>query len=411
MTERFLAPPPPVAESLMALHGLGAIDNTLAVTALGRQMLKFPLAPAQARVLTASVARGCTADVLDILSLVNDSPIFLDPLDKRDEAAEARKGFAHRDGDHLTLLNVLRSYEAIPRKDVAGRKAWCRARFVNERNLKRAIQARDQMRTICEREGVSWHESKGDDAEPVLRCLVEGMFTKCAVWSAGEYRQVVGNSVRLASSSVSKGARPLLTSRAPPPTGRQDPPVVNSAQQARAGHPVRRDRASSCAPCLRLSGLAIDGPRADDPPSLHLDRPPPLPPFPRRAPHRSTRPIRTRAASARSTTRGWPSCPCSTRGPEEEEDGRDDVVRVQGGCRLDSEAFFLDGSRWGRLGWGLAAGLEVGRSRLSQQRAARDLAGGTANRTRGGSSRAMPRAWSAAATTRGEGKGDEDDLQ
>lgn len=190
-----------VAESLMALHGLGAIDNTLSVTQLGHQMLKYPLEPSQARVLLASVARGCTAAILDILSLVNDSPIFLDPLDKRDEAGLARAGFAHRDGDHLTLLNVLRSYEAIPKRDAAGRKAWCRSKFVNERNLKRAIQARDQMRGICEREGVDWQASSGrgegeDDSEPILRCLVEGMFNRCAIWVGGEYRQVVGNSVR-----------------------------------------------------------------------------------------------------------------------------------------------------------------------------------------------------------------------
>jgi ATP-dependent RNA helicase DHX33 len=188
---------------LLALHGLGAIDNSLAVTKLGHQMLKFPLEPSQARVLLASVARSCTADVLDILALVNDSPIFLDPLDKRDEAGAARAGFSHRDGDHLTLLNVLRSYEAIPKRDAAGRKAWCRARFVNERNLKRAIQARDQMRDICEREGVDWQtRTEGDDSEPVLRCLVEGMFNRCAVWSGGEYRQIVGNSVHSWSSLV-----------------------------------------------------------------------------------------------------------------------------------------------------------------------------------------------------------------
>lgn len=186
---------PSVAESLMALHGLGAIDNRMSVTPLGRQMLKFPLEPTQARVLTASIERGCTADVLDILSLVNDSPIFLDPLDKREEAAVARSTFAHRDGDHLTLLNVLRSYEAISKKDVTGRKAWCRERFVNERNLKRAIQARDQMRGICEKEGVDWQASKGDDSEPILRCLVEGMFSRCSILINNEYRQIVGNSV------------------------------------------------------------------------------------------------------------------------------------------------------------------------------------------------------------------------
>lgn len=185
-----------VTESMMTLFGLGALDKMLKLTPTGSKMLKFPLDPAQSRIVLASIERSCTLDILDILALSNETPLFVDPIEKRDEAAEARASFAHREGDHLTMLNVLRSYEALPKSDKVGRKTWCKDRFVNERNLKKAIQARDQMREICEREGVDWRTTSGDEAEPILRSLLDGLFMNTAVNRDGEYKQMVGNSVR-----------------------------------------------------------------------------------------------------------------------------------------------------------------------------------------------------------------------
>lgn len=101
----------------------------------------------------------------------------------------------------MTMLNVLRSYESVPRTDVKGRKEWCKARWVNERGLKKAILARDQMRGICEKEGVDWRTTSGDDSEPILRSLVDGLFTNTAILRDGEYKQLVGSSVSGSSSS------------------------------------------------------------------------------------------------------------------------------------------------------------------------------------------------------------------
>ena len=43
---------------------LGALDNTGALTALGRQMVEFPLDPALSKMLIVSVDLGCSAEVL-----------------------------------------------------------------------------------------------------------------------------------------------------------------------------------------------------------------------------------------------------------------------------------------------------------------------------------------------------------
>ena len=43
---------------------LGALDNTGALTTLGRQMIEFPLDPALSKVLITSVDMECSAEIL-----------------------------------------------------------------------------------------------------------------------------------------------------------------------------------------------------------------------------------------------------------------------------------------------------------------------------------------------------------
>lgn len=43
---------------------LGALDNTGALTSLGRQMVEFPLDPPMSKVLIVSVEMQCSAEVL-----------------------------------------------------------------------------------------------------------------------------------------------------------------------------------------------------------------------------------------------------------------------------------------------------------------------------------------------------------
>lgn len=178
------------------------------ITPLGHRMLKYPLDPFQSRVLLASLDLGCPNEIIDILSLSNESPLFSEPFERREEAAEARKVFTHREGDHLTMLNVLRSYEQLPASDPRIRREWCRERFVNERNLKRAIMARDQLRELVEFEGVAdWKVSCGDEEEKVGMALAQGLYTRTAILRDGEYKQIVGGAVR--SPLVASVALPL----------------------------------------------------------------------------------------------------------------------------------------------------------------------------------------------------------
>jgi len=53
-----------ILNSLFQLWVLGALDNTGALTSLGRQMVEFPLDPALSKLLIVSVDMECSAEVL-----------------------------------------------------------------------------------------------------------------------------------------------------------------------------------------------------------------------------------------------------------------------------------------------------------------------------------------------------------
>jgi pre-mRNA-splicing factor ATP-dependent RNA helicase DHX38/PRP16 len=76
----FMDPPPQenMLNSMFQLWTLGALENTGALTPLGRQMVEFPLDPALSKMLIASVEMKCSADCLIIGKIF--FLIFLCPL-------------------------------------------------------------------------------------------------------------------------------------------------------------------------------------------------------------------------------------------------------------------------------------------------------------------------------------------
>ncbi|KAF7357636.1 hypothetical protein MSAN_01360100 [Mycena sanguinolenta] len=196
-----------ISSALRTLFLLGALDSHRELTPLGRAMASFPLEPQHARAVIASKDLACTAEVLDIVSiLAASSKLFIDATDKRAEIAEARRALVHRAGDHLTLLNTVRAYRAAgadedadENKEKVGRSArreWARAHFVNERTLKEAKAIREQLCVSCTRAGIDWKTSCGEREEPVLLSLAHGLAQNAALIAPdGSYKQIMGQSV------------------------------------------------------------------------------------------------------------------------------------------------------------------------------------------------------------------------
>lgn len=204
----------PVKHSLGVLYGLEALGDNGLITPLGKSIAQFPLDPPSACALLASKDTECTLETIIILSLLSASGIvLLEPAatDLRDTVKDVRSKFRHSSGDHLTLLNVYRSYEDIlfgtPSEingvtgNSGGKQAakdWCARHFINERSLREARDIAKQLSQICQKLGVDPAVSCGEDTDRVLRTILLGRYQNCAFLSpGGTYLQVFDKQVRV----------------------------------------------------------------------------------------------------------------------------------------------------------------------------------------------------------------------
>jgi HrpA-like RNA helicase len=95
MEFNFMDAPPKdnLMNSMYQLWVLGALDNTGALTALGRKMVELPIDPPLSKMLIFAEKMHCTAEVLTIVSMMSVPNIFFRPADRADESDAAREKF------------------------------------------------------------------------------------------------------------------------------------------------------------------------------------------------------------------------------------------------------------------------------------------------------------------------------
>ncbi|KAJ3284564.1 putative ATP-dependent RNA helicase dhx33 [Borealophlyctis nickersoniae] len=181
-----------IIRALENLYALGALKEDGKLSNLGRQMAEFPLDPPFAKVIIQSKKYKCTQEVISIVSLLSVDPIFFSPHEKREEAAAAKKKFINYDGDHITLLNVMKGYQSVH-----GDREWCNENFVSGRSMKQVMDIRTQLQQFCSRYlQIDPTTSCGTDFEPVLKCFLSGFFQNVAlIQHDGTYRTLVSNQI------------------------------------------------------------------------------------------------------------------------------------------------------------------------------------------------------------------------
>eukprot|EP00697_Spironema_sp_BW2_P009993 gnl/Spiro4/25055_TR12461_c0_g1_i1.p1 gnl/Spiro4/25055_TR12461_c0_g1~~gnl/Spiro4/25055_TR12461_c0_g1_i1.p1 ORF type:complete len:693 (+),score=217.09 gnl/Spiro4/25055_TR12461_c0_g1_i1:30-2081(+) len=210
----FLDPPSPdvLLRAMETLLALGALDSSRNLTPIGRKMADFPLDPEFSKIVLLSQTEQCTNAVLSVVAMLSVESIFFAPRDKRAQADLARKRFAHKDGDHLTLYAIYHAFNSlVPRE----REAWCWDNFINSRSLKKANEIRAQLEAQCTRLGLDVGSQPANlaavDSNAVLRCFVGGLFMKAArrLDDGRGFRTLVGNQdVFIHPASVLCGVRP-----------------------------------------------------------------------------------------------------------------------------------------------------------------------------------------------------------
>ncbi|XP_027373029.1 ATP-dependent RNA helicase DHX33 isoform X2 [Bos indicus x Bos taurus] len=179
LTFDFMSKPSPdhIQAAIAQLELLGALehrDGQLTLTPMGRKMAAFPLEPKFAKTILLSPKFHCTEEILTIVALLSVDSILYNPPSRRDEVQSVRKKFVSSEGDHLTLLNVYRTF-----KNTGGNKEWCKENFVNSKNMMLVAEVRAQLRDICIKMSMPIVSSRGD-TESIRRCLAHSLFTSTA---------------------------------------------------------------------------------------------------------------------------------------------------------------------------------------------------------------------------------------
>uniref|UniRef100_A0A8C9A7L3 RNA helicase n=1 Tax=Prolemur simus TaxID=1328070 RepID=A0A8C9A7L3_PROSS len=179
LTFDFMSKPSPdhIQAAIAQLDLLGAVehkDDQLTLTPIGRKMAAFPLEPKFAKTILLSPKFHCTEEILTIVSLLSVDSVLHNPPSRRDEVQAVRKKFISSEGDHITLLNIYRTF-----KNIGGNKDWCKENFVNSKNMMLVTEVRAQLRDICLKMSMPILSSRGD-MESVRRCLAHSLFMSTA---------------------------------------------------------------------------------------------------------------------------------------------------------------------------------------------------------------------------------------
>ncbi|THH29051.1 hypothetical protein EUX98_g5134 [Antrodiella citrinella] len=132
---RALDPPNMAAmdHALTTLEELGAVSDTGEVTALGQHLASLPLDLRLGKMLILGTMFQCLSPVLTVAACVSSKPLFLNPMDKREEASRARERFADGNSDLLTDVNA---YDECLRRRSDGAsqgaiRAFCEENFIS----------------------------------------------------------------------------------------------------------------------------------------------------------------------------------------------------------------------------------------------------------------------------------------
>ncbi|EDQ91715.1 uncharacterized protein MONBRDRAFT_19544 [Monosiga brevicollis MX1] len=184
MDFHFMDPPPQetILNSMYNLWILGALDNTGALTPLGRQMVEFPLDPAQSKMLIVSADLECSSEILTIVSMLSVDKHFFRPPGREEESDLKREKFAVPESDHLTLLNTYQQWKSNNYSS-----SWASEHFIHAKSMRKVREIRMQLMDIMKSQKVPVISS-GTSWDAVRKCICSAYFHHAArLKGIGEY--------------------------------------------------------------------------------------------------------------------------------------------------------------------------------------------------------------------------------
>ncbi len=151
----FIEPPLPraITDGSQLLTELGALDDSQALTMIGRELGKLPLDPRIARMIVAAREHDCMSEMLVLASALSIQDPRDRPIEARDAADEAHRLFVDERSDFLSDLKLWTWYAALADASTEHRKSQrqlrdlCRARFISPMRMREWRDVHHQLAT------------------------------------------------------------------------------------------------------------------------------------------------------------------------------------------------------------------------------------------------------------------------
>ncbi|PFH52275.1 hypothetical protein AMATHDRAFT_57321 [Amanita thiersii Skay4041] len=147
LLKRAIDPPKDTAmeRAWKTLVDLGALDSTGKTTPLGEYIATLPLDVKLAKMLVFGVIFQCLEPILTITACLSSKPLFVSPMDKRDEVNQAKARFLHDGSD---LLTNVRAYDECMRLRAQGKSAsvinsFCEENFISPSTVQSVTSLRN----------------------------------------------------------------------------------------------------------------------------------------------------------------------------------------------------------------------------------------------------------------------------
>lgn len=231
----FLDKPSPVAfaRGLQHLLALGALDGAGRLTDKGRLMARLPVEPPAASSLLAAMRERCPAEACDAVALLDGDEIWVQPREKREEAARAHARWKSESGDAVAAVSAFRAWLAAGGPTPAG-AAWATEAFLSHRALRRAYDVSKQLREHLDRIAAEQAQGPGGKDGEAGKKKAEAGASPAPPAPPASGRGNKGSR----PSSRGRAASPLVAALAPGPHVAAWPPP--SEDEAASTAPLRR---------------------------------------------------------------------------------------------------------------------------------------------------------------------------
>jgi len=175
----FVEPPPSgaIRGAYVLLQELGALDADRELTSLGRELARLPVDPSIGRMLLEARHEGALPEVLVIAAGLSIQDARERPLDRRDEAEQAHRRFAHGESDFLALLNLWNAYHETweTLKTQSQLRRFCRQHFLSFLRMREWVDVHAQLAEAMQDLGEQPGRTLTADYAAIHRSLVTGL--------------------------------------------------------------------------------------------------------------------------------------------------------------------------------------------------------------------------------------------